>query len=118
MGIGRAVTVAFDEVLAERVHSALPADPSNFIVAKKMFGGIAWMMNGHLAFGILGDEFMVRLGNDGAANALSQPGVRLFDLMGQKMNSAVIVSAEYLDDAELHSWVDQALAFVETLPPK
>jgi hypothetical protein len=110
--------VAFDEVLAERVHTALPEDRSNFIVSKRMFGGIAWMMNGHLAFGILGEEFMVRLGNDGAAAAAHQSGVRLFDLMGQKMNSAVIVSGEYLDDAQLQSWIDQALTFVETLPPK
>jgi TfoX/Sxy family transcriptional regulator of competence genes len=110
--------MAFDHLLAERVHAALPADPSNFIVSKKMFGGIAWTMNGHLVFGILGDEFMVRLGNEGAHLATQEPGVRLFDLMGQKLNSAVMISGEYLDDVHLQSWIDQALAFVETLPPK
>jgi hypothetical protein len=52
--------MAHDEDLAERVRVEL-ADRAEF-VEKKMFGGLAFMINAHLACGIMGSDLMVRVG--------------------------------------------------------
>jgi TfoX/Sxy family transcriptional regulator of competence genes len=70
--------MAFDEALAERIRSHLDDHPA--IVEKKMFGGLAFILNGNMAVGVSHDELIVRVGEDGHDEALAQPGVRIFDL--------------------------------------
>jgi len=109
--------VAFDDVLAERVRGALADAPD--LAERKMFGGIAFMVSGHMACGVLGDDLMVRLGPEGAARALRAPHVRPMDFTGRAMTSMVFVEAAGLgDDADLGRWVGAARDFVATLPPK
>jgi len=51
--------MAYDEDLAERVREALPGDTD--VTERKMFGGLAFLLNGHMFAGIVGNELMVRL---------------------------------------------------------
>ena len=54
--------MAYDEGLLERIRQVL--DPTVDATEKKMFGGVAFMLRGNMAFGIIGAELMVRVGPD------------------------------------------------------
>lgn len=109
--------MAFDEVLAERVRVALADAPE--LHERKMFGGIAFMVSGHMACGVIGDELVVRLGEEGVERALHLPHVRPMDFTGRPMRSMVFVGPEAVrDEPELARWVRDATAFVATLPPR
>ena len=84
-----------------------------------MFGGIAFLVGGHMACGVVGDELMLRLGADGADVALGEPHVRPMDFTGRPMSTMVFVGpAGIASDAALAGWIGRALAYVQTLPPK
>ena len=109
--------MAYDEDLAERVRVAMAAVPD--LVERKMFGGLAFMAGDHMACGVARDNLMLRLGPDLAATALERPHVRPMEMTGTRMKSIVLVVAAGLEDDEaLQAWVDEAVAFVGTLPPK
>ncbi len=107
----------YDEELAGRVRAQLDARPD--LVERKMFGGIAFMLGGNMACGVLGDELIVRLPADEGEAALSQPGVRPFDFTGRPMKGFVVVSSSVLEtDDELDAWVVRGEAHASSLPPK
>ncbi len=109
--------MAYDEGLAERIWSVLehPMD----IDSKKMFGGLAFMINGYMFCGIIGDELMARVGPGNYASALAEPHVRPMDFTGKPMKGYVYVETPgFEDDADLQKWVERCLNFVQTLPPK
>jgi TfoX/Sxy family transcriptional regulator of competence genes len=83
-----------------------------------MFGGLAFMVNGNMACGIVKDELMLRLGAEGADAALERPHVRHMDFTGRPMTGMVYVGRGGLGDVELRGWVQQAAAFARSLPPK
>ena len=84
----------------------------------KMFGGPAFMVRGHMAGGIVGEELMLRLGADAAGQALARPHVRPMDFTGRPMTGMVFVAPEGLRGAALGRWVGKTLAYTGTLPPK
>jgi TfoX/Sxy family transcriptional regulator of competence genes len=45
--------MAFDEGIAERLREAYESELG--VVEKKMFGGIAFMVNGHMSCGVVSD---------------------------------------------------------------
>ncbi len=107
----------YDEELAGRVRAQLDARPD--LVERKMFGGIAFMLGGNMACGVLGDELIVRLSADEGEAALAQPGVRPFDFTGRPMKGIVFVSSSLLEtDDELDAWVVRGEAHASSLPPK
>ena len=75
--------MAYDEKLADRVRDILEGDPG--VSERKMFGGLAFMVDGHMACGIAGDDLMLRLGAEGAEAALQKPHVRPMDFTGRPM---------------------------------
>ncbi len=108
--------MAYDEKLAERVTELIAAlvEPT----ALKMFGGLAFMVNTHMACGVLKDDLMVRVGKDDYDAALAR-GAREMDFTGRPMRGLVIVDATAIkEDAQLEQWINQAVAFAESQPPK
>ena len=85
---------------------------------RKMFGGLAFMLDGHMCCGIVGHDLMLRLGKDQAAQALEQPHVRPMDFTGRPMSGMVYIAPGGLDDDALNRWLTQAAAFAHALPPK
>jgi TfoX/Sxy family transcriptional regulator of competence genes len=84
-----------------------------------MFGGLAFLMNGHMFCGVVKNDLMVRLGEEAAAAALKQPHTRPMDFTGKPMKAMIYVDAGGLDsDESLRPWVESALKFVKNLPPK
>ncbi|MFI2347102.1 TfoX/Sxy family protein [Streptomyces sp. NPDC019443] len=109
--------MAFDEGLAERIRDRLSTDPA--ITEKHMFGGLAFLHQGNMAVGVIGDELMVRVGPDGTDIALARPGARVFDFTGRPMRGWVVVAASVLaEDTELDAWIDEGHTFAAGLPPK
>ena len=109
--------MAYDEDLAERVRAQLAGRPG--VREQKMFGGLAFMLNGNMACGIMGNEVIVRVGKENFDDALSLPHTKVFDLTGRPMRSFVRVDAEGLATAEgLASWAGRGIAYADSLPPK
>jgi hypothetical protein len=109
--------VAYDEALAERIREIL-ADIDGKITERKMFGGLAFMLNGHMFTGVVGDELMLRLGEAGAEAALRREHVREMDFTGRPMKAMIFVEPAGLAGRALGDWVASAAAFVLTLAPK
>jgi TfoX/Sxy family transcriptional regulator of competence genes len=108
--------VAYDERLAERVRDILAADPA--LTERKMFGGLAFMLDGNMCCGIVEDRLMLRLGADRAQSALERRHVQPMDFTGRPMTGMVYVAPEGLRGKALRPWVEQAAGFARTLPPK
>lgn len=109
--------MAYDEGTAERVRKVVQSQRG--ISERRMFGGLAFMANGHMVVRVLGGTLMARVGPTGYAAALAKPHVREMDFTGRPMKGYVFVEAEGLaSDQALAGWVNQCLAFATTLPPK
>jgi hypothetical protein len=109
--------VAFDEGLAERVRSSVVGDPR--IDERKMFGGLCFTLSGHMCFGIVGDDLMVRVGPDAWASCVDRPHAREMDFTGRSMKGMVYVAPEGVaGDVELASWLELGKTFTSSLPPK
>jgi TfoX/Sxy family transcriptional regulator of competence genes len=108
--------MAYDEKLAERIREALAQTPG--VTEKKMFGGIAFMVGGHMACGVVHEDLMLRLGPDGAADALTRPHVRQMDFTGRPMTGMVYVAPAGVRGRALQEWVRAAAAHAAAQPPK
>ena len=108
--------MAYDEDLAERVRALLPA--AEPVTERRMFGGLAFMLRGHMVCGIVKDAFMARLGPDAADRALEQPHVRPMDFTGRPMKGMVFIDPAGLHGPALQRWVTAAVEYGRTLPPK
>lgn len=108
----------YSEDVADAVRHAL-TESGVSAVERKMFGGLAFMVRGHMTVGVIGDELMVRVGKDAHPDAVAQPHAREMDFTGKPMAGMVYVAAPgFRDDEQLRAWVDRGLAFTSTLPPK
>lgn len=107
----------YDETLAGRISGMF--GQTGGLIEKKMFGGIAYMLGGHMACGIVGEELMVRVGPDAYDGALARPHVRPMDFTGRPMKGMVMVGAAAIaSDDGLRDWVERGLAYAGSLPPK
>lgn len=108
--------MAYDPGLAQSLRDALAE--VNF-EEKKMFGGLAFLMNGHMVCGVHKGGAMVRVGKGSYTEALTLPGVEPMTFTGKAMAGMVNVSdAAIEDDGIRDRLLGMALAFVTTLPPK
>ena len=109
--------VAYDEALAERLRSVLNSREG--VTERKMFGGLCFMLGGNMAFGVTGDDLMVRVGPDKFEEILSLPHARPMDFTGRPMKGMVYVAAEALQSDEgLSEWAERGMNFAGSLPPK
>jgi TfoX/Sxy family transcriptional regulator of competence genes len=87
--------------------------------AKKMFGGVCYLLNGNMVCGVYKEFLILRLGEEAGEKAMDNPSAKPFDITGRPMKGWVMVAQEGFKTAnELEDWLNQAKKFVETLPPK
>ena len=112
--------MAYNEQLAARIRKVLTKHPEDFAVTeKKMFGGLAFMVNGNMCCGVMPDCLMFRLGNEGTAAALDEAHTRPMDFTGKPIKSMLYLDAPGFEaDADLRAWVARAVRFARTLPAK
>jgi TfoX/Sxy family transcriptional regulator of competence genes len=109
--------MAYSERLASRIRNILGEDED--VDERRMFGGLAFMVRGHMCYGVIRDDVMLRLGADRAEDELRERHVRPMDFTGRPMKGYVFVSAPGVKtDAKLARWLQLAREFIETLPPK
>jgi len=107
----------FDEKLAERIRTVLARHSG--VTERKMFGGIAFMLNGHMCCGIAKGDLMLRVGPEEYETILAKPHVRPMDFTGRPLTGMVYVDvAGVRSDAALRRWIEHAVAFARTLNPK
>lgn len=103
--------MAYDELLGDRIAQVLKEKNASF-VAKKMFGGLCFMVDNKMCVGIVKDELMARVGQDQYERALKKPGCREMNFTGRAMKGYVYIGAEHIDqDEDLAEWIQLALNF-------
>jgi TfoX N-terminal domain len=109
--------MAYDEGLATRIREVIGEQPG--LAEMQMFGGLAFLVYGNMAWGMRGDDLIVRVAAEEADAALGEPGARPFDLTGRPMRGWLLVDADgHAEDEDLRRWVDRGLAYASSLPPK
>jgi TfoX/Sxy family transcriptional regulator of competence genes len=84
-----------------------------------MFGGIAFMLAGNMAVGVIGEDLMVRLDPADAEKALREPHTRPMDFTGRPAKNMVYVDPEgTASDKDLAAWVEAGADYATSLPPK
>ena len=109
--------MAFDEALAARVRPLLSGVIG--LTEKKMFGGLAFLVQGNMSVGVRGSELIVRIEPSETEEAIKEAGVRIFDITGRPMKGWLLVSAEPLAQKQaLKAWVTRGVSYARSLPPK
>jgi TfoX/Sxy family transcriptional regulator of competence genes len=106
----------FDEGLAARVRKLLSGRDD--VVEKQMFGGLAFMVRGYMACGIVRDDLMVKVGPDLHASALQRPYARPMDFTGRPSKGMVYVGPGGTRGASLKKWIALATTHAESRPKK
>src|SRR5262249_15285389 len=110
-------TMAFDQKLADRIRSLVRGRSG--MTERKMFGGLAFLHRGHMCFGVVGYDVMVRVGPENHQAALARKHVRPMDFTGRPMKGMVYVApAGVRSTPALRSWIERGIAFSETLPAR
>ncbi|HEX7926661.1 MAG TPA: TIGR02453 family protein [bacterium] len=109
--------MAYDAVLAQRIRSAIGNRKD--VVERQMFGGICYMVSGHMACGVLKDDMIVKVSPDRYGESLAQPGARPMNFTGRDMPGMLYVDAAgHGNDQALRTWVQRGVSFAESKPPK
>jgi len=106
------------EHLADRLRQILDSDPR--ITEKRMFGGLSFLLNGHLFVSARKDGgILASVGKAAEAEALQRPGAQPMQHGGRRMSGFLWVDADAIeDDDALRDWVTLCEKYVATLPPK
>lgn len=107
--------MAFNEQLASAVRKELSGRRG--LVEKRMFGGVAFLINGNMSIGIHKDDLIVRLSPEEAVEALKEPGARVFDITGRPMKGWLLIGSTGTEKS-LGAWVQRGVAYASSLPEK
>jgi TfoX/Sxy family transcriptional regulator of competence genes len=109
--------MAYCEAMAETMRADLGVEPG--LTEKRMFGGLGFMLHGHMVSGIMGERGMFRVGKSNEGAAL-QKGADAFTVKGRRMGGMVVLDAGAFETMpDLRRWlIARALGHVATLPPK
>lgn len=109
--------MAYNTALVERIRNVLAGRKG--LTERKMFGGVAFMLRGHMCCGVLNDDLVLRLSADQCQEALAQPYVRPMDFTGRPLKGFVYVSLKGCrTDGMLKRWVSRTVDCLSTLPRK
>jgi TfoX/Sxy family transcriptional regulator of competence genes len=106
--------MAYDTKLADRIRRV--AAGNGGISEKKMFGGVAFLLDGKMFCGVANDDLMVRVGPERHEDALRRPHVRPMDFTGRPMKGYVFVGPEGCrTQRQVARWAEKSMTFVKTL---
>lgn len=111
--------MAYDVNLERRVDLVIARWGLKF-TKKKMFGGLAYMHKGNMAFGVMKQELLVRVSGPSGMVLISKPGIRHFH-MGtmQSMDGWYLAGDEAIKgDVHLRLLLSDSRDYVLTLPAK
>ncbi|UCE98303.1 MAG: TfoX/Sxy family protein [Dehalococcoidia bacterium] len=89
------------------------------IAKKKMFGGVGYLLNGNMCFGIYKEYLIIRTSKEKSAELLENEYISPFDITGRPMKGWVMVSPDYVEtEDQLFNMLDLGVIFTKTLPKK
>jgi hypothetical protein len=110
----------YDESLAARIRELLAAEPG--IVEKRMFGGLAFLVDGKMSVGASGaGGLMVRIPPEETDTLLDrhQPHAEPFLMRDRPIDGWLRISAAGVQTRrELEPWVSRSVAYARSLPAK
>jgi TfoX/Sxy family transcriptional regulator of competence genes len=110
--------VAYDEDLADRIRELLGSESD--LTEKKMFGGLAFLIGGHMAVAASGQGgVLVRVDPAQSDTLVAATNARLMEMRGRSMQGWLRVDADDVTTkAELSKWVEFGATYARSLPPK
>lgn len=110
--------MAYDEDLANRIRELV--GPVGGIEEKRMFGGLAFLLNGNMSVAVSGQGgLLVRVAPDDTEKLLGRRHVDLMVMGGREMRGWLRVAPDGLrTKRQLQTWVDRGVGYAGTLPPK
>lgn len=103
--------MAYNEFLADRIAQFFTEKSVPF-EAKKMMGGLCFMVDGKMCVGVNRDEVMARIHPDVYEESLKKDGCREMNFTGRPMKGFVFLTEDATDlDEDLSSWLQLALDF-------
>jgi len=110
--------MAYDEALAQRVR--LLVSEEKHLTEQKMFGGLAFLINGNMAVGASGQGGLLLRVDPAETEQLShEPHAHRFVMRGRAMDGWLRVDAAGVTGKrELERWVRRGVAYARSLPPK
>jgi len=110
--------MAYDEDLANRVRELIAVESG--LDEKKMFGGLAFLIDGNMAVGVSGQGgLMARVHPDETEALMGRPHARPFEMRGREMKGWLRVDPEGVrTKRQLEPWVRRGVAYARSLPSK
>jgi len=110
--------VAYDEILADRIREIVESEPG--LTEKRMFGGLAFLINGNMAVSASGQGGMLLRCNPADTESLvERPEASPFVMRGRAMDGWLRVDpAGLTTKRQLKSWVSRGVSYARSLPAK
>ncbi len=109
--------MAYDAALEQRIDVLVNAWSG--LAKRKMFGGVGYVIEGNMAFGIWKHSLVVRCGPERQAECLRERHTSRFDITGRPMKGWLLVDpAGFAGEPALRRWLSLGYAYAGTLPPK
>ena len=110
--------VAYDEALADRIRELLVDEAD--LTEKKMFGGLAFLIRGHMAVAASGQGgVLVRVDPDDSDKLVARSTARPMEMRGREMQGWLRVDADAVrTKRQLAKWVGIGATHVRSLPAK
>ncbi len=103
--------MAYDELLSDRIKQTLNDKKVPFD-EKKMFGGVAFMVDEKMCVGVIKDNLMARVDPEFHDEAITNKSCRAMDFTGRPMKGFVYIEPTGIDmDVDLSYWIDKALEY-------
>jgi TfoX/Sxy family transcriptional regulator of competence genes len=110
--------MAYDEELADRIRALVAGNDG--ISEQKMFGGLAFLVNGNMAVAASGQGgILVRVDPAESEELVAASSAQLMEMRGRQMHGWLRVDAVHVGtEQELARWVELGLGYARSLPPK
>lgn len=117
--VGRdTAVVAYDVDMANRLRGILADEPG--VVEKAMFGGLAFMVAGHMAVSASGQGGLLLRVDPAQTDALIvDPRASRFVMRGREMDGWLRINIDaHATNNELKEWIKHGVGYARSLPPK
>jgi TfoX/Sxy family transcriptional regulator of competence genes len=110
--------MAYDEDLANRLRELISGEDG--VTEKKMFGGLAFLIHGHMAVSASGQGgLLLRCDPDETDALVAKPHAERFVMRGRAMDGWLRIDpAGVRTKRELERWVGRGVSYARSLPPK
>lgn len=113
----RHVAMPYDPGMAEQMRADL--GPLDGVSERRMFGGLCFLLHGHMVCGVHKGGAMFRVGKVAEGDALLMEGVAPLSFTGRKMGGMVETDLDgFADDDVRTVLTEMALDHARSLPPK